>query len=556
MSQRCFGLGIGVRRGRVGLLAAALLAGIGGARLAVASNVLVVVLDDVGADKVGAYRTTMYGAYTPTYAPETPNLDGLADIGLRFANVWANPVCSPSRASLLTGRHPYQHDVSRTVNGESAELGATELTTAEVLTDPTWTPDVPEVALFGKWHLGTTTAGATDWEALGEVHEAPNPVSHGFELYQGYLDGEPVDYNDWTMVRYPELLSDLSVGSTVTQSTTYTGTETLADAVDWITGRSAGWVAYVNLTAAHTDNEESNSTYETDDLPAGRPCDDLDGNGACSQRELFAELVEVGDEQVGELFTALADADPATLEDTLLVVFGDNGSPVVAIEGPWTASGERTDYGKNTVWESGVRAPLFLVRGCDWMDAADGSFDGLYDGVTPACTGTSLPMTTPGLTVNARTQVQDIFATVLEAAGSSYTPPSTSTSLYPCLSATSGSASNCGISSMTSRRMYTETFRRDWSAATNWATTGVALAGQAALKRGNYKLTATLQGSGSRLCVKYRFVDLGPDPYETNDLLVGGDVMTTTQSSNYSQLRSYLRTTLAPDWLPARTCTS
>jgi hypothetical protein len=521
-----------------------------------ARNVLVVILDDVGADKVGSYQSTMYGSTTPTYLPETPTLDHLGDIGLQFTNVWANPVCSPSRASLLTGRYPYQHDVSRTVNGTSPELPTTEVTAAEVLGSSTWTSSTPEVATFGKWHLGPTTPAGTNWYADGEYHDTPNPSLHGFEAFYGYLDGEPENYYDWQMVRYPETLSDLSTGATVDTVTDYAGEATVTDAVDWIGSRTGSWVAYVNLTAAHTDDETSSSSYESNDLPPGWGCDDLDGSGgACSPREIFAELVEYGDYQVDQLLGQLAAMDPDILEDTLVIVAGDNGSPEVAIEGPWLAGGERTTYGKSSVWESGVRVPLFMVRGCDWMDADDGSDDGRYGGSALACTGTSIPMVTPGLDVSARTQIEDLFATVISAEGSTYTPPSTSIDLMPCLSATGSSASNCGNSTMTTRRMYTEQYRRDWSATTNWGTTGVALAGTAAVKRGNYKLTITLQGSGTRLCGRYRYVDLGTDPYETNDLLTGGDVMTSQQTSNYTQLKSYLRTTLAPDWLPARTCT-
>lgn len=62
-------------------------------------NVLIVVLDDVGFHNVG-----LYGLDLP--APPTPTLDALAAEGIRFRRAWSDPVCSPSRASILTGEAP------------------------------------------------------------------------------------------------------------------------------------------------------------------------------------------------------------------------------------------------------------------------------------------------------------------------------------------------------------------------------------------------------------------------------------------------------------------
>jgi len=538
-------------------LAAFLLGGLGlAAQLSAAhaSNVLLIVMDDVGIDKLGVYQSAVYGSYTPTYMPSTPGLDALANAGLRFTNVYASPVCSPTRAGVLTGRYPYQTDVSKTVSSTSAELSSSETTLAEILSNASYVANPYDVGLFGKWHLGTTSAGGTDWSVAGEYADIPNPATQGFSTYQGGLEGQPEDYYDWLYVQYPQLLSSGATGTTVDWDTDYAGAQPLDDAYSWITSRTDNWMAVVTLNVAHTDTAESESDYEENDLPPSVTCPDMDGDGACSNPEIYGALVEYADSSITQFLTDLQTANRATLEDTLIVIIGDNGSPAEAIEAPFTPSGERTDGGKNTTYESGVLVPLLITRGCDWMDISDGTDDNRYGGSTRACSGTSLRVRTPGLAISARTLTQDLFATINGVAGSTYAAPSSSVNLSSCLTATSSTATNCSNATLTSRRQYTETFRRDWSATTNWATTGVAAAGTFGAKRGNYKLVGRLQGSGSSLCLKYEFYDLSTDPYETNNLRVGGDVMTSAQNTAYSDLKSYVKTTLAPDWLPSTIC--
>ena len=71
--------------------------------------------DDLGVDGVAAYRES------PTVGP-TPTLDLLAAQGVLFRNAWATPVCSPFRASALSGLHPHQHNVGWAINPGEPEL--------------------------------------------------------------------------------------------------------------------------------------------------------------------------------------------------------------------------------------------------------------------------------------------------------------------------------------------------------------------------------------------------------------------------------------------------
>lgn len=160
-----------------------------------ATDFLVIVLDDLGADKVSAWRDDVYPGANPVYVPETPTLDALARTGLRFVDTYAQPACSPSRASLLTGMYPFQHDIGVIEGATTPELSTDLVTLPEMLasTGGEW-----HAALFGKWQLGITTPEGTAWALPGLYSAAPAPSLHGFSIYAGDLIGILASYTDWS----------------------------------------------------------------------------------------------------------------------------------------------------------------------------------------------------------------------------------------------------------------------------------------------------------------------------------------------------------------------
>lgn len=107
---------------------------------------------------------------------KTPNLDRMARNGIRLERFYsAAPVCSPTRASCLTGRHPYRHGI---LGANSGHMPKEELTLAEALKSFGY-----KTGHFGKWHLGTLTTKIKDSNRGGErgkEHYAP-PWTNGFE---------------------------------------------------------------------------------------------------------------------------------------------------------------------------------------------------------------------------------------------------------------------------------------------------------------------------------------------------------------------------------------
>jgi len=140
-----------------------------------APNVVVVLLDDVG-----------FGAASTFGGPaDTPTLDALAQAGLRYNRFHTTAICSPTRASLLTGRDSHAANVGAVLNsansypGYQGVLKKETATVAEVLRENGYS-----TAAFGKWHL------APAWETSPSGPFDRWPTGVGFEIFYGFLGGE------------------------------------------------------------------------------------------------------------------------------------------------------------------------------------------------------------------------------------------------------------------------------------------------------------------------------------------------------------------------------
>lgn len=139
-----------------------------------APNVIVILCDDLGYSDLGCYGSEI----------STPHLDRLAAEGLRYTNFHVNPMCSPTRASLLTGLNPHDAGVGHVAHGDPGFPGyALELTdhcatVAEIFRDSGWA-----TMMLGKWHLCKES----------DKHPAGNrnswPCQRGFEQFYGILGG-------------------------------------------------------------------------------------------------------------------------------------------------------------------------------------------------------------------------------------------------------------------------------------------------------------------------------------------------------------------------------
>lgn len=151
-----------------------------------APNIVVVLLDDVGFAQLGCFGSNI----------ETPNIDRLADNGLRFNNFHTTAMCSPTRASLLTGRNHHSAGMGAIVEwstgfpGYRGELSKQTSTLAEILR-----PHGYNSFAVGKWHLMRMTSAT----AVGPFDAWP--LARGFDRFYGFLASHADHYN-------PELFED------------------------------------------------------------------------------------------------------------------------------------------------------------------------------------------------------------------------------------------------------------------------------------------------------------------------------------------------------------
>jgi arylsulfatase A-like enzyme len=290
-------------------------------------NIVLIFTDDQGYGDLGCYGATGY---------KTPHLDALASEGMRFTHFYsAQPVCSASRAGLLTGCYPNRIGFSGALFPyHRIGLNPDELTLAEMLKEQGYA-----TAAFGKWHLGH--------------HKEFLPLQHGFDEYLGLpysndmwpLDdlGQPFPHNEGRAA-YPPLPL-IEGNETIEQITSLEGQDRLTTlyterAVDFI-HRKAGnpFFLYVPHTMPH--------------VPLG-VSEKFRGQ---SEQGRYGDVMMEIDWSVGQILQALKDKG---IEDQTLIIFTtDNG--------PWLNYGNHAGSagglreGKTTSWEGGQRVP-FVVK--------------------------------------------------------------------------------------------------------------------------------------------------------------------------------------------------
>lgn len=268
-------------------------------------NILVLIADDVGVDRVG-----VYGEHPDP--GRTPNIDRLAERGILFRNAWSNPNCSPTRAALLTGRHPFRTGIGSPLGLLGIGLSIEENTIPKML-GPEWA----SIAL-GKWHLGSNNQGPLHALQCGfDIHSGSVNNIGNYSLWQKSVNGE----------------------SSVTD--TYATTDTTNDAIRVIRGAGEPWFLWVAFNAPHK--------------PFHAPPDhlhdfDLSGDPEASPVQHYKAMMQALDHEIGRL---LNEVD---FERTTVIFLGDNGTVGAAVSPPHDPT-----KAKNTVFEGGVNVPLIVA---------------------------------------------------------------------------------------------------------------------------------------------------------------------------------------------------
>lgn len=350
-------------------------------------NLLFILIDDLGYKDLSSYGSTFY---------ETPNIDSLAKDGMRFTDAYAScPVCSPTRASILTGRYPARVGVTNFIDwigrghptaGKVVdvpyfkELPRTETTLARVLGDAgydTWH--------VGKWHLGGP---------------ASYPEKHGFHANVGGCEWGLPMRGYFSPFEIPTLEEPAEEGTYLTDYLTTRAVELIRNRK----GSDRPFFLNMWYHSVHTPIQakpEKIKKYEEKARRMGLDTQEPFVEGGffpCEHKKtkrvqrrvvqsnpVYAAMIESLDENVGRLLAALEETGEA--ENTIVVFTSDNGGLSTA-EGAPTCNAPLAE-GKGWMYEGGTREPL-LVR---WPRVVAGGSE---------CTAV---VTSP-----------DFFPTVLEAA--------------------------------------------------------------------------------------------------------------------------------------------
>lgn len=306
----------------VSLLAAALIPSVGIA--ADQPNILYIVADDIGWKDVGFHQAVDI---------KTPNLDRLAAEGARLESFYVQPMCTPTRAALLTGRYPFRYGLQTLVIPSKGTYGLSmeERTLPELLKDAGY-----HTTMVGKWHLGH--ADRKYW-----------PCQRGFDYHYGALIGE-IDY----FTRESHGVLDWQRNNAPVREEGYVTQLLGTDAVRLIEkddGKKPLFM-YLAFTAAH-------SPYQAPKEYLERYSKIQDPN-----RRAYAGQIACMDDEIGKVIAALEKRKMR--ENTLIIFHGDNGgtkSKMFVGEGAVSTipcdNGE-LNGGKGQLYEGGTRVPAFV----------------------------------------------------------------------------------------------------------------------------------------------------------------------------------------------------
>lgn len=339
-------------------------------------NIVFMLADDLGWRDLGCYGSTFY---------DTPHLNQLARDGALFTQAYAAcPVCSPTRASLLTGQYPQRSGVTDYIGAAqpdkwnrntkllpasyAGELAPEKVTLAELLKTQGYA-----TAFFGKWHLGP---------------EGRWPEDQGFEINKGGIDkGGPYGGNKYFSPYGNPRLSDGPPGEHLP--------DRLANEVGHFmqANKTKPFLAYFSFYSVHTPlmaRDDLQRKYETRrqerNLETKWGREEPRNVRLTQDHAIYAGMVEAMDQATGKV---LAKLDELGLAENTIVIFTSDNGGLSTSEGSPT-SNQPLRAGKGWLYEGGIRVP-FLMR---------------WPGVTKAKSQIDVPVSSP-----------DFLATFLKASG-------------------------------------------------------------------------------------------------------------------------------------------
>ncbi|SHI30367.1 Arylsulfatase A [Mesonia phycicola] len=272
-------------------------------------NILFIIADDMGKDALAGYTEG-------TIKPHTPNIDSIRKAGLSFNNFWTYPTCSPTRASMITGKYGYRTDV----RWANQKLNESEILLQKYINQNT--NNSYATAVVGKWHISgyDTTI---------------NPETFGIDYYAGIFIGSVKDYYNWP-------LSEKGKQTTATEYTTKKFTDL---AFNWINKQEKPWFMWLAYNAPHTPfHVPPAEMHSQGNLPPYT--ENVDPT------PYFMASIEAMDFQIGKLLNSLSKEEK---ENTIIIFMGDNGTEPIVTQDPYNKN-----QVKRSLYQGGINMPLFV----------------------------------------------------------------------------------------------------------------------------------------------------------------------------------------------------
>ena len=292
-------------------------------------NVLFILTDDLGYTDLGCYGNPFN---------ETPNIDSLANTGMKFMEAYASaPVCSPSRAGLLTGIHPARHHLTNFLVGTRKDpaspvipaewkkyLPSSATTLAEIFHEKGY-----ECGMVGKWHLGTA--------------DSLLPSAQGFS-YERIIGKNGLDYYNYTITSKKKTVFEDHGEHYLTDKLTDYGVDFIRD------NGNKPFFLFLSYSAPHVvlvprGNKLPKYFFKYEKF-----------NGKYNPN--YAAMLESLDDGVGRLLHALRETKAA--DNTLVIFTSDNGGVGLAELGPIPTNLEPLRAWKGHVYEGGIRIPMIV----------------------------------------------------------------------------------------------------------------------------------------------------------------------------------------------------
>lgn len=272
-------------------------------------NILFIIADDLGKDALNGFPEG-------SIKPNTPHIDAIRNAGLSFNNFWSYPTCSPTRASILTGKYGYRTDVKWA--GDVIQNSETSL--QQYISNQTNTSYA--TAVVGKWHLAGNSSTF-------------NPEVFGIDYYAGLLRGEPQSYYNWL----------LTEDGSSTLQTDYSTTAFTDLSINWIQQQNKPWFMWLAYNAPHTPfHVPPSNMHMQGNLPEY-------ANGM-DETPYYMAAIEAMDYQIGRLLDTLSETEKA---NTTIIFIGDNGTPNEVVQTPYLST-----TAKGTLYQGGINVPLFI----------------------------------------------------------------------------------------------------------------------------------------------------------------------------------------------------